>query len=175
MIRYATPGDAETLADVHVATWQTAYAGIFPDEYLATLDQESRARWWRQFIQRGAEVHVAVEGRVIGFCHADSSDEKGWGEIYAIYVHPDHWDEGHGFQLLSAGESTLRDRGHDRALLWVLESNERGRRFYERNGWAPGKPIRVEEIGGVQVTELRYEKDLTTVSSPRRDHQERSL
>lgn len=174
MIRYATVDDAAALADVHVATWQTAYAGIFPADYLAGLDRESRARWWHRFIERGAQVHVAVDGKVVGFCHADSSDEKGWGEIYAIYVHPDHWEEGHGFQLLAAGESRLRNSGHDRALLWVLEGNERGRRFYERNGWAPGKPIRVEEIGGVQVTELRYEKDLTMSSSPRRDRSEKS-
>lgn len=160
MLRWATVDDAEDLADVHVTTWQRAYAGMFPDEYLAGLDREARTGWWRRFIEDGAKVHVADDGDVVGFCHADSSDEEGWGEIFAIYVHPDHWGDGHGHELLVAGESTLVTKGHDRALLWVLEHNHRGRRFYVRHGWDVGKPIRVEEIGGVQVTELRYEKDL---------------
>jgi CTP:molybdopterin cytidylyltransferase MocA len=63
--------------------------------------------------------------------------------------------------LLDAGAATLRDEGFDRGLLWVLEANTRARRFYERQGWRVGKPIRVEDIGGNQVTEVRYEIDLT--------------
>lgn len=161
LVRWATIEDAADLAEVHVTTWQKGYAGILPDDFLEGLDRETRARWWRDFIERGADVHVAVDSRVIGFCHADSSSDAGWGEVFAIYVHPDHWGEGHGFDLLKAGESSLVAKGHDRALLWVLAGNERGRRFYERQGWQLGKPIRVEEIGGVQVTELRYEKGLS--------------
>lgn len=161
MVRLATVEDAEALADVHVTSWQKAYAGIFPDDYLSNLDRRVRAQWWQRFIGNGARVHVAESDGVVGFCHADDSDDEGWGEIYSIYVHPDNWGDGYGRELLVAGESTLIGKGHNRALLWVLQRNERGRRFYERQSWAVGKPIRVEEIGGTQVTEVRYEKDLT--------------
>lgn len=162
MLRWAVPDDAADLADVHVTTWQEAYRGIFTDDFLDSLDRGTRARWWRTFLTDGARVHVAVTGgSVVGFCHAAGSDDEGWGEVYSIYVHPDHWGAGHGHSLLAAGEEALADAGHRRALLWVLEENERGRAFYERQGWMPGKPFRVEEIGGVQVTELRYEKDLS--------------
>ncbi len=161
MLRWAVPDDAEELADVHVTTWQTAYEDIFPSQFLDALDREARSRWWRRFIERGARVHVAEVDRVVGFCHPGPSDDEGWGEIFSIYVRPDHWGEGHGQELLRAGEQTLVAGGHHRALLWVLEANARGRHFYERQGWTAGKPIRVEEIGGVQVTELRYEKDLS--------------
>ena len=161
MVRWATVDDAEDLADVHVSSWQEAYSGIFPAPFLDGLDRIERARWWRRFVAGGARVHVSELERVVGFCHADDSDDEGWGELYSIYVHPDHWGEGHGFELISAGESTLVAKGHERALLWVLETNDRGRSFYERQGWAVGRPIRIEEIGGVQVTEVRYEKNLT--------------
>lgn len=160
MVRLATVEDAVALADVHVTSWQNAYAGIFPNEFLSNLDRRARAQWWQRFIENGARVHVAEADRVVGFCHAEDSEDEGWGEIYSIYVHPDHWGDGHGRELLVAGESTLIGKGHHRALLWVLQRNERGRRFYERQGWAVGKPIRVEEIGGTQVTEVRYEKGL---------------
>ncbi len=161
MVRWATVEDARALADVHVSSWQRAYAGIFPAQFLEGLDRDRRTRWWRRFIDDGAMVHVTDPDGVVGFCHADESGDEGWGEIFSIYVHPDHWGEGHGRDLLMAGEAKLAGLGHERACLWVLEANARGRRFYERQGWAVGKPIRVEEIGGVQVTELRYEKGLT--------------
>lgn len=160
MLRRATVGDAEALAEVHVRSWQAAYTGIFPEEFLDSLDRERRARWWRRFIGDGATVHVSEVDDVVGFCTAGDSDDDGWGEVFAIYVLPEHWGAGHGRELLMAGESGLAAAGHERALLWVLEANGRGRRFYERQGWTAGRPIRVEEIGGIQVTELRYEKRL---------------
>jgi len=160
-VRLATAADAEDLADVHVTTWQRAYRGMLPPDFLAGLDRHRRIRWWRGFIDDGGEVHVVGDERVVGFCHAGSSEDAGWGEIFSIYVHPDHWRSGYGGELLVAGEEKLRAAGFDRALLWVLEDNDRARRFYERHGWVVGKPFRVEEIGGVQVTEVRYEKYLS--------------
>jgi hypothetical protein len=35
VIRAAGPDDAHPIAVVHVATWQDAYAGLLPDEFLA--------------------------------------------------------------------------------------------------------------------------------------------
>jgi ribosomal protein S18 acetylase RimI-like enzyme len=146
---------------VHVASWQHAYTGVLPGAFLRSLDRGQRERWWRRFIEQGARVHVIGEDRVQGFCHAGPSEDDGWGEVFSIYVHPAHWGEGLGRTLLDAGAATLRDEGFDRGLLWVLEANTRARRFYERQGWRVGKPIRVEDIGGNQVTEVRYEIDLT--------------
>ena len=44
----------------------------------------------------------------------------------------------------------------DSAVLWVLEPNERARRFYERGGWAFDGTTRDELIGGVPTHQLRY-------------------
>lgn len=142
-----------------MTTWQEAYRGIFPDEFLSGLDVEARRRWWRGRLEDGARVPVIGEP-VIGFCFVGDADDEGWGEVYAIYVHPDRWREGVGNRLLEAGSALLREMGHRRALLWVLRDNPRARGFYESQGWRLGKPMRVEEIGGAQVTEVRYETDL---------------
>ena len=75
-------------------------------------------------------------------------------------MHPDHWGEGHGRLLIRAGEDRLRRLGVRRAMLWVLEANHRARSFYEREGWTLGDPFRLEDIGGNQVGEVRYEIDL---------------
>lgn len=162
MIRRAVVADASALAEVHITTWQVAYGGIFPNDFLESFDQLGREQWWRRTLGDGAVVHVADDDGVVGFCFVGPADDEGWGEVYAIYVHPDHWGAGHGFELLRAGEASLRDSGFERALLWVLEDNERGRWFYERQGWTLGRPFRVEEIGGTQVTERRYETLLGT-------------
>ena len=104
---------------------------------------------------------VAEDGGVIeGFCAVGPSTEEDWGEVYAIYLDPDRWGQGVGRALLAAGESALLDDGQWQALLWVLDANVRARAFYERQGWVRGKPIRIENIGGADVNEARYEKVL---------------
>jgi ribosomal protein S18 acetylase RimI-like enzyme len=160
-VRLATPEDADGLADVHVRTWQRAYRDIFSPDFLESLDRGRRSEWWRRQIEDGARVHVAEVDRVVGFCSTGASDRDGWGEILAIYVHPDRWGHGLGSDLLRAGEAELSNAGFERALLWVLEENRRARAFYEAHGWEMGQPVRLEEIGGRQVTEVIYEKDLT--------------
>jgi ribosomal protein S18 acetylase RimI-like enzyme len=158
LIRRAVSTDADQLARIQIETWRVAYRGILADAYLDSLQIDPRIRWWERFIGNGAAVHLAQSDHdVVGFCSVGASDDRGWGEVFAIYVHPSRWDEGHGGRLIAAGEEALRQQGFARALLWVLEGNHRARSFYERQGWSLGRPFRIEEIGGVQVGEVRYE------------------
>ena len=161
-VRPPTPGDASRLAAVHIETWQQAYDGIFSKEFLQGLDLEGRGRWFASRIERGGDGLLVADAAAgpIGFCLFGEATDPGWGEVYAIYVHPSQWGEGHGTALLSAAEAALSGRGFERALLWVLEQNHQARDFYERRGWLLGRPIKLEEIGGTQVTEVRYERVL---------------
>lgn len=161
MVRRATTEDASRLAEVHIASWRTAYRGEFPDDFLDGLDIDARRQFFLRTISGGSIVLVSEgDGVVAGFCLIGDADRQGWGEILAIYVHPDQWGEGHGHRLIGAAEDELREMGHQRALLWVLAGNSRARDFYQRQGWVRAAPMRIEEIGGVQVTEVSYERDL---------------
>lgn len=161
MIRLASPDDAARLAEVHIISWQHAYRGIFPDEFLTNLDLDRRRKFFSERLRAGDSVFVAVaQEEVVAFCWPAASSEDGWGEILSIYAHPDHWGDGHGRAVLEEGETHLKGQGYDRALLWVLRDNARARGFYERLGWELRPGFRLEEIGGVQVTEVRYEKAL---------------
>lgn len=162
MIRSPKLEDAADLARVHIETWQEIYKNDFPVGFLDGLDHAARTKWFVRNIRNGAWLVVAEQGsQIAGFCMVSDADgEDGRGELLAIYVHPDFWGAGHGHALIRAGEDILARRGFTSAVLWVLQTNTRARQFYERQGWRRSKPIRIEEIGGVQVTELRYEKRL---------------
>ncbi|MEX1125902.1 MAG: GNAT family N-acetyltransferase [Acidimicrobiia bacterium] len=162
MVRVAALADAGGIARAHIAAWQVAYEGVFSHDFLGSLDLEVRTGWWEALLLRGERVTFVAEAEegVAGFCLIGPSGDVGWGEVFAIYVDPAHWDQGMGRALLEAGELQLADDGFERAMLWVLESNKRARDFYERQGWVKGKPIRLETIGGTEITEVRYERDL---------------
>ena len=163
MIRRAVLADVDDLARNHIASWQQGYKGLIPQKFLDQLDLQSMKDMFAGMIDRDATVLV-VDSRdvIVGHCWIGPTRTKDGGELYAIYVHPEYWGEGYGQELLAGAEAALVDEGFDRVLLWVLDTNMAARRFYERQGWNLGKPVKLEEIGGVQVTEVRYEKDLVS-------------
>jgi GNAT superfamily N-acetyltransferase len=108
VIRPGTPADAVAVARVQVRTWQAAYAHVFPAERLAELSIERRADQWR-----GWPPLVAVaDGVIVGFVSVGARrDDDAGGELFAIYVDPEHWGTGVGRELIAAGEERLRELG----------------------------------------------------------------
>lgn len=167
VIRPAAVNDAEAIATVHVRTWQSAYRGQLPDDYLDGLSRELPARtaMWRTEISTPRspkhEVWVAgVDKRIDGFVAlgpARDADPSVSGEIYAIYVSPDRWGRGQGRTLFSHATNRLASFGYAEAILWVLESNRRARRFYEIAGWSADGGTKLETSpNGMELREVRY-------------------
>ena len=168
-IRPARTGDAPALALVHVRSWQGAYRGLLPQEFLDGLDPAQRAGFWERVLAAaGARsgVVVADAGESLagfaGFGPArdEDADPGQTGELWAIYLHPDAWGQGWGRQLMAAAVTGMADAGFSQAVLWVLDSNERARRFYQAAGWSPDGAAKGDTIGGAQVTEVRYRRSL---------------
>jgi hypothetical protein len=44
--------------------------------------------------------------------------------------------------------------------LWVLDGNDRARRFYEAAGWTAGGTTKTDVIGQTPVREIRYRRHL---------------
>jgi ribosomal protein S18 acetylase RimI-like enzyme len=160
-VRPARPEDAAAIAEVHVRTWQAAYAHVFGAEGLATLDVDQRRARWEETLSEPAprsSVFVAetdADG-VVGFAATGASgDSEDEGELYAIYVLPAAWGSGVGPALMRAAVDSVRAEGFPTATLWVLDDNPRARRFYEREGWvADGRREGVHL--GVGTVEIRY-------------------
>lgn len=154
---------------MHIRTWQQAYAHALPAEYLAGLDLPARVARWQQTLTTGIgpqQTLVAGTDQVVGFVSVgpDRNDPT-LGEVYAIYVDPDHWSTGVGKLLMDAAVDELRGAGFAIARLWVLVDNPRARRFYDRYGFAPDGAEKVDTIGAhtphaTDVAELRYALDI---------------
>jgi ribosomal protein S18 acetylase RimI-like enzyme len=160
-LRRALPGDANAIARVQERGWQHAYRHVFPIE---ELDRGGfiKAELWRQRLATPPptwSTFVAErDGAVVGFaCVGASRDERGLGEVYAIYVDPDAWSSGVGRALLARAEEALAG-AYEEATLWVLEDNPRARTFYERLGWRADGSRKREARWGVAAPELRYRK-----------------
>jgi GNAT superfamily N-acetyltransferase len=158
VIRPGTAEDAEGVARVHVETWQAAYAHALPSEGLQALSVEDAVRRLRS---RPPTLVAEQRGEILGFVDVGASRDPGTdGELFAIYVHPEHWGTGVGRALIEAGETELRRLGHQDAILWVLDDNPRARRFYELAGWSLDGAARDIHIFGFDVSEVRYAKSL---------------
>ena len=154
-VRAATPEDAETIAAVRVRSWQVAYAHVFPEEALAQLDASSVAAFWLERLAAGDRALVTDDGS--GFASVGPSrDAPDEGEVYAIYVDPEHWGTGRGRALMDAALDALREAGFEEAILWVLDDNPRARRFYEAGGWQTDGAMKEDEFLDTPVREVRY-------------------
>jgi RimJ/RimL family protein N-acetyltransferase len=155
-----------------VRSWQAAYRGQLPDDYLDGLTQEipRRAERWKGFIREAPSLGrtllaAEVDGRVIGFVNYGPPDDAATlgphvGELYGIYLDPDAWGKGHGRSLMEAAVKGLTEADYTEAVLWVLGTNERSRRFYEIAGWRPDGGAKVEHRGHVELREVRYRRPL---------------
>jgi len=139
---------------------------VLPQKRRAAIDRSWgwRRRRYRNPHPLGVNLILAVDGQVAGYCDVGPARSTGraevTGELYAIYVDPDLIGTGVGARLIGAGRTALRGLGHSTAELWVLDSNERARRFYERDGWQLSDGIKLESIGGVDLNEVRYVREL---------------
>jgi GNAT superfamily N-acetyltransferase len=179
VIRSASPADAAQIAAVMRDSWFAAYDGIIAPAIIdratspdggARVRQSFRTRPWQKMI-----AAVAAELGIVGYASfgperdvadlpwpypltAAGSDGQ-VAELYALYVDPAWWSTGTGRALMDRVLAKVRAAGYVRITLWVLEANARGRRFYQRAGFAPdGARHVLDDLGG--VTEIRYQRAL---------------
>jgi ribosomal protein S18 acetylase RimI-like enzyme len=159
-VRRAVVDDADAIERVRTDTWRDAYRGLMPDSLLDALDYDATRR--RAQMSALVPQHFVLvaenDGPVVGFCIGGRSrppEELFGGEVYAIYVLPEHQGRGIGRAMLQAAAKELVGLGFTSMMIWVLRENAPSRRFYERMG---GTYVRdeVRELDGVRITESGY-------------------
>jgi GNAT superfamily N-acetyltransferase len=166
VIRPAEVSDAGRIGLVHVRSWQSAYRGQVPQDYLDGLGPAGRAGRWRRGLETidrsRAGILVAASGAgVVGFAaygpSRDADADPGrTGELATIYLLPQVWGTGTGRELMAAAVDGLTALGYAEATLWVLDSNDRARRFYTKAGWAEDGAVKSDDRLGFTLNEIRY-------------------
>jgi L-amino acid N-acyltransferase YncA len=138
MIRLAAQDDVDSIAQVHISSWNTTYRGLMPDAVLDNQSFDRRRDWWKSVIDEHAqEVVVAEENKqIIGFVYFGEEREHDpvyRGELYAIYLLKEYQKKRIGRLLFKASAEGLLKLGMTNMLLWVLSANP-GRYFYEKLG-----------------------------------------
>ena len=167
-LRLANPSDAHGLAEMHVATWQVAYRGLLPDDFLDGLSVAARAERWQHILTDSPrQIWVACEDdRIVGFislgiCRDGDALPLVTGEIYGMYVHPDEWRRRIGSALMAQALHALKLLGYVEATLWVLRGNQRARDFYEASGFVPDGAAKIDtNAAGISYDEVRYRRPL---------------
>lgn len=167
-IRPAEAKDARQIAEVHVKTWQCVYRGQIPDAYLDSLSIEKRTETWKKQIEEPEKgIHILVvelHGRVIGWCSFGvSRDDDAYvdtGELMGIYMHPNFMGKGYGSILMDSALTLLKQNGYKKATLWVLDTNEKTRKWYESKGWRVEGKTKVDKRDSFELKETRYIIDL---------------
>jgi GNAT superfamily N-acetyltransferase len=166
-VRPADTDDAAGIAAVHIQSWQAAYRGQIPDDYLDALSVsvDHRMELWTEILSAselprlGAFVLENGE-EIVGFAHISPSRDFDadplTGEITSMYLVPRIWGCGGGRLLMDSAISHLRAAGFQTATLWVLDSNARARHFYESAGWKAEGPAKTDDHGSFALVELRY-------------------
>jgi ribosomal protein S18 acetylase RimI-like enzyme len=170
LIRPAVVQDAAGIAEVHVRSWQAAYRGLMPQDYLDGLDPADRLpRWQLQLSDPGTvghEVLVAESDRgICGFSsygptRDEDQDASRVGEIRALYLAPGTFGTGVGRLLMAASVERLDRAGYAFVTLWVLDSNARARRFYEIAGFRADGAAMADDRAGFRLEEVRYRRRL---------------
>lgn len=157
-IRKVTPSDDfNAISCIYASSWRAAYKDIVPREY---LDGLSDTHWSDTLSSCSWDSFVAViDGKYVGTTSVSPARDEamsGWGEIISIYLLPEYIGKGLGKRLLDTAVSELTKMGCVKIYLWVLEDNIKARIFYEKNGFMASPDKILINVGGRDLTEIRY-------------------
>lgn len=167
-VRTALRDDANEIARIFVESWRDTYAGLLPVNYLVRLSEvRQRLLWAREIVHRGPHDGIVVAEHddygVIGFASYGPARDRAIGydgEIYTLYVDPNHVGRGAGRTLIRAAFARLYADNFKSAVIWALKGNparffyetEGGRIVAERPGAVAGKPVRELGFGWTDIS-----------------------
>lgn len=145
-IRRARPSDSDGLSIVHDAAWREAYQGIIPGVGIERALSLRGPEWWRKRAARvtghaGRQILVLEIGDQIGgyaiYGPNRTLSLSQRGEIDALYLDPVCHGLGFGRRLFRAARRDLAGQSLGSTIIWCLDANQRGSKFYIGLGGAP--------------------------------------
>lgn len=145
-IRRAAPGDAEAIAEIHVAGFDLAHQDLLPADLLAARRLPVRLEQWQRRLKEPRPSDIAIvaerDGAVVGFVSGHTAtaadgepEDVGIGE--SMYQRPESIGGGIGHRLWAAIIDAFRELGHREMVWFVLDANSLATGFYDRQGIHP--------------------------------------
>ncbi len=161
VIRVAATHELTKLAEIYWTAWKFAFSRHLSPENLVCVTVGDFEDRWRGFFRKEA-IHSFVyerDGVPVGFVTCDAKKD-GPAEIVSLMVVPASIRAGIGRKLMERALSFLDESRCSPASLWVVKENTNARRFYERFGFSLTGDKRFIQRYGVELCQLRYEKQL---------------
>ena len=160
IVRSTTPADIDEIVRIYIDSWNAGFGKLLsPDDRTVTPGLVERwkhdltlpvpYRWWV------AERQDSIVG-FVGICPSRDPVDPRLGEVDSIAVDPPHCRTGIGRALMTLALRRLASDGYREAIVWTVESYERGIAFYEAMGWHRDGGVRDE---GIQV---RFRQNLAS-------------
>ena len=166
-VRFARLDEAQSIARLHLSACRALHAGQVPDSHWHETPLTRRVAFWREAIEFGEpQVIMALQGDSLrGFVGFDRSrDPKSrntTGELWALYVDPQHLGQGVGLALWDAAREGLIEEGCSEVTVWVPLRAQHSLRFFDAAGFKREiNTARTVPIGGAKVEEMRLRRPL---------------
>jgi GNAT superfamily N-acetyltransferase len=138
VISRVSPDQWATFREVRLAALAES-----PEAFSSTVERELGfpEQLWRDRLGANVTLLAWLDDRPVGTVTvldtalADTHGFAGAFHLVAMWVDPSARRLGIGAQLVSAALDAARSGGAPALLLWVVESNDRGRSLYERLGF----------------------------------------
>lgn len=132
-------------AKVYTKAWQESHKDICSEAFLKLHGLEYRRNVLEQEQKKGAKIYLLTEREPVGIVSVFQN------EIVHLYILSEYQKKGCGTVLLSFAVEQCRGE----AWLWILETNQGARKFYERNGFCiTGKRELLNN--GIAKLEMKY-------------------
>ena len=160
--RPATADDAPQLARLVQDAFST-YTAFAPEGWSPTPLEDEVVYAQHTLAQPSAWCEVAEDGSgLAGHCGWLAafeaqvvSDERGLVHFWQLFVRPDWWGSGLAARLQATAIDAAREQGYSAMRLFTPAGHERGRRFYEREGWSLSREPYEDEAFGMPLVEYR--------------------
>lgn len=159
--RAAVKSDFKAIAMLHAKSWQENYRGAFSDHFLDNEVVDDRLKVWKNRLEKPEDhqfVHVVeVEHALAAFICGYIDDHREYGTLIDnLHVHSKYIGQGIGERLMIDAAKRLKEKDSVSMYLWVLASNAKAIRFYERIGGKCIETVNDYDIGDREITKTRY-------------------
>ena len=138
MVELVTQSNIMQAAIIHSKSWIESHRDVCSEEFLAIHTPERQKNYLESEIEKGAQLYMLVAEKPLGIVSIQDS------LIENLYVLPSEQNKGYGTQLLAFAVEKCTGS----PLLWVRSTNDRAKRFYERNGFRPTGNV-IQHTGGM--------------------------